>query len=175
MGTRPNSVAAKLFQDFPPFRYPTSGFVDADGDGIPELGDVVVDKPNRRTGKQFNARIDYQSLSGRDRIYGSWWYSRADATSHNVREAFDNRSYNSGRYIGVQHTHTFSPNALNEARFGYAHHGFVTDYTGNVMHVPELITDDGLYMGNGAFSHQIFPTRTPEFTDIFSLNRGRHG
>jgi TonB dependent receptor-like, beta-barrel len=175
VGTRPNSIAAQLFQDFPPFRYPTSGFVDADGDGIPELGEVVVDQPNRRTGKQFNARMDYQSQSGRDRIYGSWWYSRPDATSHNVREAFNNRNYNSGRYIGVQHTHTFSPNALNEARFGYAHHGFVNDYTGNVMHVPELITDDGLSMGNGAFSHQIFPTRTPEFTDIFSLNRGRHG
>jgi Carboxypeptidase regulatory-like domain/TonB dependent receptor len=175
VSTRPNSVAAKLFQDFPPFRYPTSGFVDADGDGIPELGEVVLDKANRRTGKQFNARMDYQSLSGQDRIYGSWWYSRPDTLTPGVREAFNNLSYNSGRYIGAQYTHTFSPNALNEARFGYAHHGLVNDYTGNVMHVPELITDDGLYMGNGAFSHQIFPTRTPEFTDIFSLNRGRHG
>jgi hypothetical protein len=175
VGTRPNSVAAKIFQDFPPFRYPTSGLIDADGDGIPELGEVVLDKPNRRTGKQFNARIDYQSSSGRDRIYGSWWYSRPDTLTPGVREAFDNRSYNSTRYIGAQYTHTFSATALNEARFGYAHHGLVNDYTGNVMHVPELITDDGLYLGNGAFSHQIFPTRTPEFTDIFSLNRGRHG
>jgi len=37
VGTRPNSIAAKLFQDFPPFRYPTSGFQDLDATASPSL------------------------------------------------------------------------------------------------------------------------------------------
>jgi hypothetical protein len=173
--TRPDSVAAQLFRDYPPFRYPTSGFSDVDGDGIPELGEVNVDKPARRTGKQFNGRVDYQSASGSDRLFGSYWYTRPEWNPSNVRNDFDLRQYNRVDYAAAVHTHSFSPNALNEVRFGYTHMFYETIRVGDVYHVPELNTDDGFSMGNGGWSREYFPTTVPEFGDVFSLNRGRHG
>ena len=175
VSTRPNSIAAQLFQDFPPFRYPRSGFTDSDGDGIPEFGDVTVDKVVRRTGKQFNGRIDYQSADARDRIYGSYWYTRPEWGYANVRDAFDNRLFDRVDYVSVVHTHAFSPNSLNEARFGYTHTHYENVKVGDVYHIPRLETDDGLFLGNGAFSKEYTPSTVPEFGDVFSLNRGKHG
>jgi hypothetical protein len=174
VSTRPNSVAAKLFQDFPPFRYPRSGFSDADGDGISEFGQVAVDKPARRVGKQFNGRIDYQSSGGQDRLFGSYWFTHPEWVVSDVRNDFDKKQHNRVQYVSAVHTHSFSPNSLNEARFGYTHMFYETIAVGDVYHVPELITDDGLYMGNGGWSKEYFPTSVPEFGDVFSLNRGRH-
>ncbi|MCI0628814.1 MAG: TonB-dependent receptor, partial [Acidobacteria bacterium] len=177
VSTRPSSVAARLFQDFPPFRYPTSGFSDLNGDGIPELGELVNNRVFPESGKQFNGRIDYQSASGRDRLFGSYWYTRPDSSYPTTRELFDNRVFNEIDYVSVQHTHTFSPNALNEIRFGYIRHGYLSTPSelDQVQHVPEIFTDDGFGIGNGAFSYQRYPTFHPQFGDSFSLNRGRHG
>jgi hypothetical protein len=175
VNTRPNSIAAKLFQDYPPFRYPRSGFIDSDGDGIPEFGEVTVDKPARRTGKQFNGRIDYQSPSATDRIYGSYWYTRPEWTNSNVRDAFDSRLFDRIDYVSVVHTHAFSPNSLNEARFGFTHTHYENVRVGDVYHIPYLLTDDGLTLGNGPWSKEDTPSTVPEFGDVFSLNRGKHG
>ncbi|MCI0628134.1 MAG: TonB-dependent receptor [Acidobacteria bacterium] len=174
--TRPNSVAARIFQDFPLLRYPTSGFTDRDGDGIPELGALVNDRPSRQTGKQFNGRIDYQSFSGQDRIFGSYWYTRPDSSSLSIREGFDRRTFNNIDYASAQHSHTFSPNSLNEARFGYFRNGYVSgpDLT-KVQHVPEIIIDEGLDIGNRSWIYPRLRTFSPEFGNVFSLNRGRHG
>jgi Carboxypeptidase regulatory-like domain len=174
VSTRPNNISAQLFRDFPPFRYPTSGFQDLDGDGIPEFGEVTLDKAVSRTGKQFNGRIDYQSSSARDRIYGSYWYTRPEWTNPQVRDAFDENLYDRIDYVSVVHTHAFSPNSLNEARFGFTH----THYErvrGNVYHIPDISTDDGFSIGNGPWSREDTPSSVPEFGDVFSLNRGRHG
>jgi hypothetical protein len=172
--TRPSSIAAQLFKDYPPFRYP-AGLVDEDGDGIAELGEVTVDKPARRTGKQFNGRIDYQSASARDRIYGSYWFTRPEWTEANVRDAFDSDHFNDVHYVSVVHTHSFSPNSLNEARFGFTTTHYMNVRVGDVYHIPYMQTDDGFVIGNGPFSKENTPSRVPEFDDIFSLNRGKHG
>ncbi|MPY90592.1 MAG: hypothetical protein GEU99_22055 [Luteitalea sp.] len=173
LSTRPNSVAAQLFRDFPPFRYPRSGFVDVNGDGILDLGEVTVDKPARRTGKQFNTRIDYQSPSARDRIYGSYWFTRPEWTGNNVRDALDATLFDRIDYVSVVHTHAFSPNSLNEARFGFTHTHY-ENTRGDVYHVPYLQTDDGLTLGNGSWSKEDTPSTVVELGNIFSLNRGRH-
>ncbi|MEW5978429.1 MAG: TonB-dependent receptor [Acidobacteriota bacterium] len=174
VATRPNSVAAKLFTDFPPFRYPRSGFVDFDGDGIPEFGEVTVDKPARRTGKQFNGRIDYQSPSARDRIYGSYWFTRPEWVNNNVRNDFDGSLFNDINYVSVVYTRTFSPNVLNEARFGWTQTHYNNVRVGDVYHVPFLATDDGLVMGNGPWAKEDTPSNVPEFGDVVSINRGKH-
>jgi hypothetical protein len=172
--TRPDSIAATLFRDFPPFRYPTSGFVDQDADGIPELGEVTVDKPRRRTGKQFNGRVDYQSANARDRIYGSYWYTKPEWTGTDVRNAFDSSRQDTVNYASVVYTHSFSPNSLNEARFGYTTTHYL-NVRGDVYHIPSMGTDDGFAIGNGAWAREDTPSKVPEFGDIFSLNRGKHG
>ncbi len=172
--TRPNSIAAKLFTEYPPFRYPRSGFLDLDGDGIPEFGEVTVDKPARRSGKQFNGRIDYQSASARDRIYGSYWFTRPEWVNTNVRDAFDASLFNNINYVSVVHTRAFSPNSLNEARFGLTKTHYENVRIGDVYHIPYLATDDGLSLGNGPWSKEDTPSNVPEFGDVFSLNRGKH-
>ena len=83
--TRPNSVAAKILQQFPPFRYATQDLVDVNNDGINDIGRVVLDRPSSRTGYQFNGRVDYQSRSARDRIYGTFWRNKPDQEGVNVR------------------------------------------------------------------------------------------
>jgi hypothetical protein len=57
--TRPNSVAANILQQAPPFRYATQDLVDVNNDGINDIGRVVLDRPTSRTGYQFNGRVDY--------------------------------------------------------------------------------------------------------------------
>jgi hypothetical protein len=174
--TRPNSIAAQVLSTYQPFRYPTPQSLlpgtSVDGTGVPDLGVVVMDRPTDRRGNQSNGRVDYQSSSGRDRLYGSYWYTRPDWTLPDLRPAFDNVLYAATNFVSIVYTHTFSPTALNEVRFGYNHIFNYHTKTGNAYNVPYLQTDDGLSLGNGAYSMEYFKPSVTEIGDTFSLNRG---
>lgn len=181
--TRPNSIAAALFKDFTPFRYPSQNFVDLVSpgpggrwrtvpDGIPDLGEVIDDRSTPRSGNQVNLRGDYHSASGKDRIFGSYWYTRPDEFYPGLREAFESRQFTRANSASVVHTRSFGTSALNEFRLGFMH--LLADTRNTNLHVPGIATDDGLRLGNfGWLSWQFIPRNT-EISDTFSFYRGRH-
>jgi hypothetical protein len=193
--TRPDSVAADLLTSFPPFRYATDDLtdlgtpqpgigvydlcdpVDNPGgcDGIPEIGTTTISRALARTGEQVNARVDYSSASGRDRIYGSFWYTRPEWENGGDRDAFFSTAYNSVKYFNVAHTRSISSTMLNEARFGLTRMLYVQGHPEFSYRSPDFFTYDGIGFYNGGWSKEYFPTSVPEFNDVFTINRGRHG
>ncbi len=187
VATRPNSVAANVLNSYRPFRYPTSGLVDLGSplpginqwssvpDGIPDLGSVTLDRPIVRSGKQFNGRVDYHSPSANDRIFGSYWYTRPEFLSPTLREAFDIPEFNRVQYQSLVYSHSFSPNILNETRYGHTTMAYIGNITSGAVEVPAISTDDGISLGSGAWSDFKFATNVNEFGNVLSINRGRHG
>jgi Carboxypeptidase regulatory-like domain len=172
--TRPNSVAAKILTDFPPFRYPTTGLIDVNNDGIPDLGRIVVDRPSTRKAYQYNGRVDYQSKSAKDRVYGSFFRNKPEQPGVDVRPNFDNNTKTGSILVSAVHTHTFTPNSLNDARFSYWDLKYDFQITSQSYHVPCVATDDGLNLGPCAFSYEVFDSPVYDVRDTFSWNRGRH-
>src|SRR3989454_9965559 len=107
--TRPNSVAAQLLSTAPPFRYATDNLVDVNGDGIMDLGTVTMDRPATRTGNQYNARIDYQTKSAKDRFYGSFWRTIVNQPPLDARPALDYAQKTGATLLSAVHAHTFTP------------------------------------------------------------------
>ena len=181
--TRPNSIAASLLRDLTPFQYPTQNLVDlvspgADGrwtnvpDGIPDLGEVVDDRSTPRSGNQVNLRVDYHSSSGRDRIFGSYWYTKPSQSFPGLREAFQTSEFTRANSGSVVHTRSFGDRALNEFRVGFMH--MLADTQNSTLHIPGVATDDGLRLGNFGWLAWQFEPRSTEISDTFSLYRGRH-
>jgi len=127
--TRPNSTAAKFFQQFQPIANPTSNLRDVGSpgtgpnsigppDGIPDIGSATFVPRYLRNGNQFSTRIDHELRPGKDRLYGNilrtWNYS----INGTIRPAFDLPLTELTEFLNINHTHVFSPNKLNELRAG---------------------------------------------------------
>ncbi len=175
VSTRPQSIAAQLLTDLPPLRYPTEGLRDLNGDGVPDVGDVIVNTPYTQGGKQFNGRIDYHFPNAKDRVYGSYWYTRPTDSGSDLRPAFARDIFTRVNYVNLAHSRAFSPNVLNEARFGISQADTVDQTTSGAYYVPGIGTDDGLSMGNFSWALDVWQTNVTEFGDTLSINRGKHG
>ena len=178
--TRPNSVAAKLLAADPPYRYPTQNLRDVNGDGIMDLGTVALDRPLNRTGSQLNARVDYVTKSAKDRFYGTYWRTKPTQEILGLRASDDYDRITGAELISGVHSHTFTPNSLNEFRFSTTD-GFNWDQKlkDGRYHLPCLLTNDGFRLGPGSgggcsFSLEVQTTRSYDLKDTFSWNRGAH-
>ena len=190
--TRPGSTAAKLLQTLPPQRYPTEGLVDKGSvlpngqvsslpDGIPDLGVITVDSVAPRIGNQVNGRVDYHFPNLKDRLFSSYWYTKpkrgsTDSFTANPwsRPAYFLDTYSRINSANVVHTRAFTSNVLNEARFGLIDVFFERFYPrlDEIIHVPILNTDDGI--GFPWTYENFYHSRTFQFADVLSINRGRH-
>ncbi|MGH9844429.1 MAG: carboxypeptidase regulatory-like domain-containing protein [Blastocatellia bacterium] len=175
--TRPNSIAARLLASDPPFRYATDNLEDVNGDGIMDLGTIVLDRPFNRTGNQINGRVDYQSASARDRIYGSYWHSKPTEVVLSARPSFDFTQKTGTDLMSVVHSHTFTQSSLNELRFSHTRGpSFDFRLASNRYHIPCGLSDDGFNFGAATFgcefSLEIQNVRSYDIRDTFSWNRG---
>ncbi len=127
--TRPNSIAAKLFNDFRPAVYPTSGFRDlgsprtgvnmiGPADGIPDIGNANFTPATTRTANQFQGRIDHELRPGKDRLYGSYYRNSGNSLDPSIRPAINRPFYELSQFADVNETHTFGPTLINEFRAG---------------------------------------------------------
>ncbi|MGI8783303.1 MAG: carboxypeptidase regulatory-like domain-containing protein [Acidobacteriota bacterium] len=176
-GTRPNSLAAKLLSGNPPFRYATDNLRDVNGDGIMDFGTVTMDRPSSRIGNQFNGRVDYQTKSGKDRFYGTYWRSNPVQPVLDPRPTLDYSQKTGANLISGVHTHTFTPNSLNELRFSTWQVVWDWRFAQGSYHVPCVQTNDGLgfpstFSGACTYSLELFASRTFDVSDTFSWNRG---
>ena len=175
LNTRPDSIAAQLLAESPPFRYATDDLVDVNGDGIMDLGTVTMDRPNVRKGEQFNIRTDYQTASGRDRFYGTFWRSQLNAPYLELRPSWDLTNDPGSNLISLVNTHTFSPNSLNELRAATLHVGWDTRFLEDRYNLPCILTDDGLNFstfGGICWTFEEISARTYDIRDTFTWHRG---
>jgi hypothetical protein len=178
--TRLNSIAAKLLQEAPPFRYATDNLVDVNGDGIPDIGTVNMDRPSKRTGDQYNIRVDYLTKSGKDRLYGTYWRNEPEQPILDVRPELDYDQKTGTKLLSLVHAHTFSPAALNELRFSTLWGpNWDWRFTKNRYDLPCIVTDDGLgfpstFSGSCSYSYEVQKARPYDVKDTFSWTRGAH-
>lgn len=173
-GTRPNSVAAKLLSIAPPFRYATDNLRDVNGDGIMDFGTVAMDRPGTRTGNQYNARVDYQTGSAKDRFYGSFWRTKVNQPILDPRPAMDFSQPTGATLISAVHAHTFTPASLNELRFATFSMPWTTSFVQDRYNLPCILTDNGVGIPSVAcnFTYEAWYNRNYDVLDTFSWNHG---
>ena len=141
---------------------------------------------------QYNARIDHQ-LGTNDQLYGT--FSFADETRDvKVLRPYGGEGFPlSNRLLTLTHAHTFTPNVLNEFRFGYnrsktyrlAETSYGTDFAREVFEL-ENTTDQAIMFGIPAFNMTGFGgigsisqaigalDENLQFTDNLSIVKGSH-
>lgn len=141
---------------------------------------------------QYNVRIDHH-LGPRDQLYGTFSY--ADETRDvKVLRPFGGEGFPlSNRLVTVTHAHTFTPNLLNEFRFGHnrsktyrlSETSFGRNFAREVFNLKNT-TDQAIMFGIPAFGMAGFGgigsisqaigalDRNLQFTDNLSWVKGRH-
>ena len=183
---RPTSIAAQLFTKYPAPEYPTTGLQDVGGplpganvwsttpDGIPDIGTINVVQNGPRRGDQINTRFDQVLRSNRDRLRGTYYFSRSQGWFLYTRPQFNHPYPFRDQLLNLQHTTVLSNRTLNEATFGYVRQdGHAGDPT------PDAPTIGGI--GNGVPGYGVEFWHPIEFTqinlqikDTITLNRGTH-
>jgi hypothetical protein len=122
----PNTIAAKVFQAFPAAVTPTSSFASLAPNsslvsppaGLLAYGAASFTPTSHRYGDQFNARIDHELRPGKDKIFGTFYRARNDSLDGKPRPDFNRNRFEHSLFIGLNETHIFSPNKINEFKFG---------------------------------------------------------
>ena len=144
VANRPDSLAAKLLQMFPPKAYATTTLkdigtplpytapcggcaaanqfsstplVDANGVQIPEIGTASWVQPSRLTSDEFTLRVDHELRPGKDRVYVFGMYFSGVTKTPPIRD-FERDNPTVQSFAHVDETHIFSPTLLND--FGAA-------------------------------------------------------
>jgi hypothetical protein len=183
--TRPNSVAAQLFQRYAPREYPTTGLRDLGSplpganqwsttpDGIPDVGTISVLNNGPRDGDQVNVRFDQVLREGQDRLRATYFLTNVETWNLYVRPQFDKPFPFRNQAANLGHTWMLSGQTLNEASFGFARmHG----EAGNTApESPDIGIGGGVARFGTEFWHPIdFTQNNFQFRDTVTLNRGRH-
>ena len=121
--------------------------------------------------KQYNFRID--KYFSKDRIYGTLFRDTVDAGGPSVRPAFNTTNPSSVIATQGNETHTFSPNTLNEASFGYNYLQGTASKTGQLS-VP-VVNVSGLGVGWGiGFADGQYAEHNYHWRDVFTHIHGPH-
>ncbi len=185
--SRLNPVALKYLQAFPaPNRTPTSNVLENY-----QNTQFIVNKYN-----DFDVRLDY-NLGSKDRLFGRYSYGQDNDTKTvsvvGVPSGFaagDNNTHPRG--VAAGETHIFTPNLLNEFRFGYTRpfYGYINPFDGEPfsanLGIPNANRNSFLgggaliggnntnlsYTGDGG-AYEV-PQHSYQFVDNVSLNHGKH-
>ena len=145
---------------------------------------------------QGNVRVDYQ-VSSKDSLFARYSLNDIAITTPGPIPQNGGLSVTvNTRNEGYSYTHVFSPNLLNEARFGYAHlyfanspQGLGTNYTAqagilgfdqtSILYPGFPQFDVGSYVGGTLISGNLYaplinPTSTFELSDMLTWNKGKH-
>ena len=183
---RPNSIAAQLYRKYPLPQYPTTGLRDVGSpapganriglpDGIPDLGTINATLTNKRTGDQFNGRVDQTLRDGRDRVRATYYLSEIETQYLYLRPLFNHPYPTRNQLFSTAYTSVLSNSTMNEASFGYVR---MHNTTGDPTPDAPTISTTGL-SGQAGFGveywHPItFTQNNFEFRDVLTMNRGEH-
>lgn len=144
------------------------------------------------TDNQYTISYDRALREGKDKISGRWFWDNGDSlrpygTAGNL--AFPQTGVQNNRFLSLNHTHIFSPNMVNEFRFGFSRFtsSFVpTDPIGlsdigatrpNAGDVPGMyfFSITGTFSaGTGVNDERATVSNSFHWADTLSLTKGRH-
>jgi hypothetical protein len=186
--TRPESVAARLFREFPappplpgtgPNRYANQSNVTLDGVTLPATGSATVNLHDYVRFDQYLVRVDHSFRDGLDKLTARWIGERqrdeggtssSTATlgqaARGMRGPFTGDFYN----LNLGHIRVFGQN-VNDLRFSFQ---MINTVRGNKDAVVPQITVTGLTAPFGDVFRAGTRLRTYELRDTLTLDRGRH-
>jgi Carboxypeptidase regulatory-like domain len=129
----PNTVGTNLLTSYPPSRATTAGvaltaasvFPSTCGTAatanipcsLPMVDRGIFNASDYTNGTQYSFRID--KYFSKDRIYGSFYHTSLNTGGPVARPGLETTNPYGSQSIQVNETHTLSPDALNEAAFGF--------------------------------------------------------
>jgi hypothetical protein len=139
--------------------------------GTPMIDNGVFNASSYRNGLQWNTRID--KYFDKDRIYGNFYRTTLNTDAPNVRPAFSTTNTFVTDSLQINETHTFSPNTLNEALFGYNKVQGINNITGNFTVPSVAVSGQGVGFGVG-FAQGNFIQHNYHWRDVLTHIHGAH-
>ncbi len=186
--TRPSSVAARLFRDFPaptplagtgPNRYANQSNITLDGVTMPATGSATVNLRDYIRFDQYLVRVDHSFRGGLDKLTGRWIGERqrdeggtSSSTATLGQAARGMRGPFKGSFgnLNLGHIRVFGSN-VNDLRFSFQS---INTVRGSDAAVVPQITVTGLTAPFGDVFNSGTRLRTYEVRDTFTLDLGRH-
>lgn len=183
----PNTIGTKLLTTYLPSNatstgvnataldvFPTTCGTAAVGNmpcNLPLFDSATYSSSNYVHAYQYNFRIDKDF--NKDRIYGTFFKIKKSNGGPNPRPAFVTTSDYHNVSVQLNETHTFSPNMLNEAIFGYLSIEGISPSTGNFK-VPSIgVSKLGAGFGDG-FALGDFIQHSYHWRDVLHGIKGKH-
>nr|MBA3569688.1 TonB-dependent receptor [Pyrinomonadaceae bacterium] len=150
-------------------------------DGFPDLQCARIDNTVNVKNEQYFARIDFNATKKDKLAFTSFFTPSIRTGVDGGAQSRPQSDFSSDRFnfaIGAIYIRTFSPTAINEARFNYSGWGFneIESNSESNFGLPrveiEAIWGDRLRWGIGPSS--IFDEKSLDFRDIFTKITGNH-
>lgn len=139
--------------------------------GTPVLDSGRYDPSSPYNATQYNIRLD--KYYKKDRIYGNFFRDSISTGGPNIRPAFDTTNVFYTFNLQANETHTFSPNMLNEAIFGYSRIEGIQP-NGGLFTVPIVsVTNLGNGFGDG-FADGDYIQHSYHWRDVLTRIAGSH-
>lgn len=187
ISTRPNTIAAKLLQQFKPLVYPTYNFQDlgspAPGigvigpkDGIPDIGTAIYVPDAFRNASQWSVRIDHELRPGKDRLFANYYKTHNTTLSGGIRPAFDRPTDEFTDFGSLNETHIFSPTMVNEFHAGIMRlHGQPWDLPQANLAIPSISLGSGVAAIGSQGQYPVgWESTNYNYKNIFSWIRSKH-
>jgi hypothetical protein len=84
----------------------------------PIAGEINYFQPNWADTDQWSVRVDHEFRSGRDKLFGRYYWKKTMSQALGNRPAFDGPQESDASQPALAETHVFSPAVVNEFRFG---------------------------------------------------------
>ena len=181
--TAMDPFAQKILPVYPAPNYPiVSGF------------NYINSTPYRESDNTGLVRID-ETLSDRNQLFGHYLIGRSDEFYPGYFSPFNASQYYQGQNAVLGWTHTFGPDLINDARFGYAR-GYLRRECAECPHPPGTLASFGIQdvaatspqteidpqvnlvnfalWGDGSFNPDIVPDAYQMIGDALTKIHGRH-
>jgi hypothetical protein len=136
----------------------------------PIAGEINYFQPNWADTDQWSVRVDHEFRSGRDKLFGRYYWNKTMSQALGARPAFNGPRESDASQSALAETHIFSPTVVNEFRFGLNRSQL--SETPGTPGVPWI--GDGLTWGFGGTTPQLFTENVFAYGDVVNLSKGRH-
>jgi hypothetical protein len=138
---------------------------------LPMVDTGVFNSTNYRNGLQYNVRGD--KTFSKDRVYGNFYRTTLDTGGGTLRPGLSTTNHYYTNSLQFNETHTFSPNTLNEASFGYYHVVGLSPETGTFSVPVVNIVGQSSGIGDG-FAAGDFYQHNYHWRDVLTHIVGNH-